>query len=408
MVVHRPRQYPISELLEMRYKLPVVCCPIRKFGVAAWDYDILRVQPAARKVPPLHPPPPSLDLFGPAFLTPLKANPGVVHADSSEAHRHQQQHNVSPVHHNMPPLHQTGTRTHAQRRGPGEGLRSAPQGNPTASLGFLPMAARTGDEGFRRYGPAPTTPQTLAVFEPTFTMDPFRPNLARAVARHYPQTTAAFAPHYRPLDPALAFQGFTSTATLQNARSVAERMAAIALDRTPSMPSPATPALRYPVISPDLSGGYPGVTIGAAGYTRGAPAQGFVPGGSLKSVPLTALSATPEKDEPLWADNPRLPPAEAQQYDPNQWILSAHRNAFDVLKGASYDKSPRRSMPLPGGVSNPGAQSRASSAVVNTEEGKGKAVPNVTGEDPRLLGCVFSLALRYCSLGTGLTFGAQN
>ena len=57
MVVHRPRQYTISELLEMRYKLPVVCCPIRKFGVAAWDYGILRVRPATRKVLPLRPPP---------------------------------------------------------------------------------------------------------------------------------------------------------------------------------------------------------------------------------------------------------------------------------------------------------------------------------------------------------------
>ena len=273
---------------------------------------------------------------------------------------------MSPVRHNTPPLHQTGTRTHAQHREPGERLGSAPQGNPTASLRFLPTAAHTGDEGFRRYGPAPTTPQTLAVFEPTFAMDPFRPNLVRAAARHYPQTAAAFAAHYRPLDPALAFQGFTTTATLQNARSVAGRMAAMALDQIPPTPSPAAPALRYPVISPDLSGGYPGVTIGAAGYTRGAPAQGFVPGGSLKSVPLTALTATAEKDEPLWADNPRLSPAEARQYDPNQWILSAHRNAFDVLKGASHGQSPERSMPLPGGASNPATQSRASPAVVNT------------------------------------------
>ena len=171
------------------------------------------------------PPHRPLDLFGPAFLTPPKANPGVVRADNSEAH-HQQQHNVSPVHHNTPPLHQTGTRAYAQRRGPGEGSGVHRKGTPLLLRGSCRWPpTHTAHGGFRRYGPAPTTPQTLTVFEPTLTMDPFRPNLVRAAARHYPQAAAAFAAHCRPLDPALAFQGFATTTTLQNTRSVAERMA---------------------------------------------------------------------------------------------------------------------------------------------------------------------------------------
>lgn len=101
---------------------------------------------------------------------------------------------------------------------------------------------------------------------------------------------------------------------------------------------PGTGFPQHPVVPGDMhfSGGYPAVTIGAAGYGRGNSPQGFVPGGSLKTIPMTGLTPTAEKNEPVWENIPRPPPSPplesgSKQYDPNNWVKQANKSAFPVL-----------------------------------------------------------------------------
>lgn len=158
-------------------------------------------------------------------------------------------------------------------------------------------------------------------FEPMMgSMDPLRQGILHNIARFYPHLAEIYATSYRQLQsatPSLTAQNFQAQQLLAAQQLQAAhhyqslQSSALYSGFSPSQPAMptfeqrlASMSLESPIsqrrINPvDLSGGYPAVTIGATGYARGL-SQGFVPGGTLKTVPMTALTPTLEIDEPKW------------------------------------------------------------------------------------------------------------
>jgi hypothetical protein len=164
------------------------------------------------------------------------------------------------------------------------------------------------------------------------------------------------------------------------------------------VPSP-TPVVRQqhapgPV---DLSGSYPAVTIGAAGYSKG-PSQGFVPGGTLKATPITGVTPTVEKGEPNWdTTKPSVPAAPESDFDSETWVQSINRSfrVYDINDGNDREQP---KVKLPGkrstNVLAPAGEGNAPQATTpGVDKGKGKEVLAVVEEQlppppPPMLGYV--------------------
>ncbi|KAA8895496.1 hypothetical protein FN846DRAFT_334135 [Sphaerosporella brunnea] len=182
--------------------------------------------------------------------------------------------------------------------------------------------------------------------------DTLRQGMMRTALRYYPQA-AARAPVTIPVAQNMVFTGFISPMIL-GGRDMEEK---------PAQPvRVSVPMNKSPIPSPkDLYGGYPAVTLGAAGCVKGT-VQGFVPGGTLKSVPITAVSPVVEKDQ--------------EPFDASKWVFTFPETA-DIK---AQVKSPGNSFNL---------QAAAGKAEVSNDglaSGKGKAKETLvaTGEESRI------------------------
>jgi hypothetical protein len=152
--------------------------------------------------------------------------------------------------------------------------------------------------------------------------------LVRTIARVYPQSPVV-SPYMSGMNPPMMADARpTPPSPMTEVASLVARTASLSLG------SPAGP--RRAVLD-QLSGGYPGVTIGAAGYDQGRTLQGFVPGGTLKTGPVTGLTPTVEKTEIVWpkaaATNPRtVIPSTSYIHNPNNRAYRAQKSTSKALQ----------------------------------------------------------------------------
>jgi hypothetical protein len=258
---------------------------------------------------------------------------------------------------------------------------------------YPPPGVPTPSSGERRYVSSPLA--NLAGLSPNDPMllgvDPLRQGILRNVARFYPQLN--MPPVLSPMNPSVVFSGYPSPSP-QAMRGIPAHIAA-----QPMEVSSPTPVVHHQHASGpvDLSGSYPAVTIGAAGYSKG-PSQGFVPGGTLKTTPITGVTPTLEKGEPDWdTTKPSVPAAPESDFDSEKWVQSVNRSfgVFDINDGIVREQ-PKVKFP---GMRSSNVLARAVEGNARQEptpvidKGKGKEVLAVVEEQlppppPPMLGYV--------------------
>jgi hypothetical protein len=169
-----------------------------------------------------------------------------------------------------------------------------------------------GNPQYPQYGhnvviPEPSTlqlarPEPIAIsqFDNLFQI---REGLLQNMAEYYPRTAAMFAVNYRQLN------NYTISGVYPVARSPAEGF--VEPMRSLNLESPTSPQQRVHTIA-TYSGGYPSPSV----YHRGQTLEGFVPGGTLKTGPVIAVSSTIEKNEMNWKDHSNGNITEASSFKP--------------------------------------------------------------------------------------------
>ncbi|KAI5817414.1 hypothetical protein BZA77DRAFT_386707 [Pyronema omphalodes] len=313
--VKAPRRYTVDELLQMRHTLRHVCCPLNDFRRDAWNYGIIRIYPAYQKVNPHSE---KMYKLSPAYGTD-HVDP---HGEGSvptpvQAHRHANTYGTSPrkASHIMPNVH-----------------NGSISGLDYHRYATSPMATRVPQaaQPLHLHPIHPTGPAHMApvppVMVPAYPVPPMSEEMLRQVADLYPRVAAEIIASYRaPLNHPVAFKGYPLLQSPQ--RSKHPERADPAAFETPSRSTSA----KYADHGYDLSGGYPAVNIGSTGYPRGQSSQGFVPGGTLKTIPVTGLTPTTEKTEPQWK-TPVPSLSQSGAFDPNQWIQQTNKSSFDMLQ----------------------------------------------------------------------------
>jgi hypothetical protein len=163
------------------------------------------------------------------------------------------------------------------------------------------------------------------VMVPAYAVPPMSEEMLRQVADLYPRVAAEIIASYRaPLNHPAAFKGYPLLQSPQRSRHP-ERADPAAFETPPRSTTAQHADHGY-----DLSGGYPAVNIGSTGYPRGQSAQGFVPGGTLKTIPVTGLTPTTEKTEPQW-QTPVASLSQSAAFDPNDWLQQTNKSSFEML-----------------------------------------------------------------------------
>lgn len=147
------------------------------------------------------------------------------------------------------------------------------------------------------------------------------------MAGFYIRTAATFAASYLPMSAAVVLP--RNNGITRKSRDITDCIGSVTLNELAAV---APQCSGIPLVG---SGRYPSVTTD--GCAQGQPSQGFVPGGNVNSIPVTALTSTGEKIGSNWGNTPPISaqPVETVQFDPKNWVQQVNRSAFEVFQNAS-------------------------------------------------------------------------
>jgi hypothetical protein len=299
IIVYPARRYTIDEVIAMRQVLPYICCPLGQFEYEAWDCGIIKIYPATQM----------MRLSG-SLLELLLTHRKIYHTvDTQQIHQQLPQ----------PDMKQD---LHLRGGTPGE----IPVIVLTVAL-TSPAVDDVGVGEYRRYVSSSMTPQVLPVKDSVSDIDPLCQGNICNMAGFYIRTAATFAASYLPMSAAVVLP--RNNGITRKSRDITDCIGSVTLNELAAV---APQCSRIPLVG---SGRYPSVTID--GCAQGQPSQGFVPGGNVNSIPVTALTSTGEKIGSNCGNTPpiRAQPVETVQFDPKNWVQQVNRSAFEVFQNAS-------------------------------------------------------------------------